>query len=136
MAFRRTPNLGLLGVGISRKHAAQALYGLLALGAVAAIIAALFLDLKLLDGLNKADRCGDASDNLVLDNGIVLTQTMGTCLPRADGLTGRLERLSYVRTPTTTIHPRHTHKHTQARPAASPQGALACSTRHPSRAAR
>lgn len=79
MALHRTPNFNLGLASLSRKHAGQALYGLLALGAVAAIIAALFLDLKLLDGLNKADRCGGASDNLVLDNGIVLTQTMGTC---------------------------------------------------------
>lgn len=83
MALRRMPNFNLGLVNLSCKHAGQALYGLLALGAVVAIIAALFLELKLLDGLNKTDRCGAASDNLVLDNGIVLTQTMGTCrVPR------------------------------------------------------
>jgi hypothetical protein len=76
MACQRTPTLNITAT-VTRRHAGQALYGLLALSAAAAIICALFLDLKLLDGLNKADRCGAAGDNLVLDNGIVLTQTMG-----------------------------------------------------------
>ena len=58
----------------------NALYVLLAMGAAAAIIVALFFDLRLLDGLNKADVCAASTDNLVLDNGIVLTQTMGASL--------------------------------------------------------
>lgn len=76
--WRHPPGLSISITG-PQLTAGRALYALLALGAAAAIIVALFLDLRLLDGLNKADRCGAVTDNLVLDNGIVLTQTMGAC---------------------------------------------------------
>ena len=53
------------------------LYGLLALGGVAAVVAALFFDLKLLGRLEQADMCGASGDKMVMDNGLVLSETLG-----------------------------------------------------------
>ena len=60
-------------------------YALLVVSGAAAVVAALFFDLKLLDRLEQTDMCGASTDKLVLDNGLVLSETLGNACGFSSG---------------------------------------------------
>lgn len=52
-------------------------YAFLVMGGAAAVVAALFFDLKFLDRLEQTNMCGASTEKLVMDNGLVLSETLG-----------------------------------------------------------
>eukprot|EP00624_Nannochloropsis_granulata_P005637 evm.model.NODE_4000_length_11144_cov_30.438532.3 len=52
-------------------------YAFLVMGGAAAVVAALFFDLKFLDRLEQINMCGASTDKLVMENGLVLSETLG-----------------------------------------------------------
>jgi len=63
----------------------RGLYALLLGGGAGAVVTALFFDLDFLDRLEHLDMCGASSDKLVLDNGLVLGDTLGNACAFSSG---------------------------------------------------